>query len=258
MERSHRTLAGQEHLSWTRTPDLLISNMIETRIPPTHEHLSHLIIRTTDVVPSCCCSCCISLGTNYHDAAAMSCLRVLELDIKWRSIGRRLSCWFVVITVSKMSWWIAATWDFTSHLARLRATNRLCNFMIYYSNCFLRLPGPSKIHAESCFGALPFCGHRNCKSRVFRHVRYVYAWRQEWEKTDLATNTEHLVSFQRLCANQHEHLPSNFKNGRCDISREAVYPFKCCHILDLASWLETFWKSWLWLLHNSGGSHGIA
>ena len=27
----------------------------------------------------------------------------------------------------------------------------------------------------------------------------------------MATNSEHLVSFQRLCANQHEHLPSNFK-----------------------------------------------
>ena len=27
----------------------------------------------------------------------------------------------------------------------------------------------------------------------------------------MATNSKHLVSFQRLCAHQHEHMPSNFK-----------------------------------------------
>ena len=166
-----------------------------------------------------------------------SCLRVSELVIRWQNPSRRLSCWIVVITVSKMSWWIAARLDFTSNLARLSAFNRLYNLMIYSSNYFLRLPGPSKIHAESCFGALPFYDHRNCKSRVFRHVRYVYAWRQGSEKTDMATNSEHLVSFQRLCANQYEHLPSHFT------TEDVIFQGRLSILLDaVTSWTWQWWK----------------
>ena len=55
---------------------------------------------------------------------------------------------------------------------------------------------------DRCDYALPFYRHRNCKSRVFRHVRYVYAWRQGLEKTDMATNSEHLVSATAAEANQ--------------------------------------------------------
>ena len=128
---------------------------------------------------------------------------------------------------------VPAHWLSTKKLARLRAANRLYDFMVL---AILDMPESSVWTIENPWRSWLWETLYLKKLLARRKVHFFQFdmcmfGGKRLKRTAIATNSEIIGKYALTCDNKHEHLPYEFRNGSFDTASEAEYPSKFCKIL---------------------------
>ena len=122
------------------------------------------------------------------------------------------------------------------NLLRVRSANRLYRFMMelilnFDANKIWTIENPyrSWLWATSYVKTI-----RNRIKTYFGRFDMCMFGGRRFKKTGIQSNSKHVMSFQLLCNNKHEHLPFKVRGGKFDTSKEAEYPTKFCRVLTQA------------------------